>query len=50
VICGECGHPMVNHGDRAVAACDGGYDTNSTRPPVKGHGKAVCPCPGWRAA
>lgn len=50
-----CGHRMVFHGDRAVAACDGGYA--GTRPSPSGlvtlarsGPHTLCHCPGWERA
>lgn len=47
MICSICGHDIACHGDRAVAACDGGVGfvqsfKFGSRPPV-------CDCPGFRS-
>lgn len=39
---------MVYHGDRAVAACDGGF--SGMQLSSYGHrGRGLCKCPGWKA-
>lgn len=43
--CKHCGHRFVNHGDRAIAACDGEF--NSKGFGRVGHAWAICACPGW---
>jgi hypothetical protein len=40
-----CGHRLVNHGDRAVGACDGAI-SDKTRTPM-GRTGSLCYCPGW---
>lgn len=49
IVCANCEHRFVYHGDRAITACDGGYmGTQNTR--VRSEpGKAYCKCPGWVA-
>lgn len=56
--CAACGHPDLFHGDRAIAACDGGYGLNAQgflhmpggnwyrRVGEYGPGPE-CGCPGW---
>lgn len=40
-----CGHPLSQHGDRSVAACDGGWsDLHQVRP---GATHPICECTGW---
>lgn len=48
--CGDCGHNVTAHGDRAVVACDGGQPVT----PEMYVGAASpsfrkCYCAGWRA-
>lgn len=49
-MCKECEHPLLWHGDRAICACDGGWDRIQTfhRNVKPGEGVSLCPCPGWR--
>lgn len=46
--CANCPHKGVNHGDRAVAACDGGVSANWKHLGLAAGGKlSVCHCPGF---
>lgn len=47
MICSNCGHPLVNHGDRAIVACDGGVQSLNVYGAFHGTHTAVCHCPGW---
>lgn len=41
-MCGNCGHPWDDHGDRAIAAC-----ANGVRSALSPWRKVVCPCTGY---
>lgn len=47
--CAQCGHRWVNHGDRAVTACDGGYESLDQHNRLGLARIAVCSCPGWQS-
>lgn len=54
-MCVHCGHPLNWHGDRAVCACDGGWDSDAFNrfvPQTRNGYRPVslCGCPGWKAA
>jgi len=42
-ICGDCGHGLDRHGDRAIAACATGVNSLSPQE----WGRIKCPCSGW---
>lgn len=52
-MCTECGHPFEWHGDRAICACDGGWNGNGVTRfvPTGRNGYrpvSMCPCSGWK--
>lgn len=51
--CAECGHALVNHGDRAIVACDGGMESRAAEARLNGKSRgptmSLCYCTGWKA-
>ena len=49
MICKQCEHPLDWHGDRAITACDGGWNDLSKFSRFRRSGEPVslCACTGW---